>query len=152
MRLVVVLIVTGLLLAAATGFAGAQYQYPSQTKPAAQSADVKTELKTAITHAGFAAGADSMNGVVQHLGHTLNCIEGSRGKNFNESWGNVCQGQGNGILEDLKAASGGAEFALVAQAADALAASGMKSKNLGETKLAAKGVAALLTVIAENMK
>jgi hypothetical protein len=114
--------------------------------------DVKTELKTAVTHAGFAAGGDSMTYVVQHFGHVLNCLEGAKGRNFNQSWGNVCEGQGNGILEDLKAASGGADFALVAQAADTLTAAGVKNKNLGEVKMAAKGVAALLNIIADNLK
>lgn len=151
MRLLATLTMAGLVIAGVMGFAYGQYQYPPQRQPAAQ-ADVKTELKTAITHAGFAAGGDSLTYVVQHLGHALNCLEGAKGRNFNQSWGNVCEGQGNGILEDLKTASGGADFSLVAQAADTLAAAGVKDRNLGAVKMAARGVAALLNVIADNLK
>jgi hypothetical protein len=145
------LIMAGVLIAGVAGYAYAQYQYPSQRQPAAR-ADVKTELKTAITHAGFAAAGDSMTYVVQHLGHALNCLEGPKGRNFNQSWGNVCEGQGNGILEDLKGASGGADFDLVAQAADTLAVAGVKTRNLGQAKMAAKGVAALLNTIADGLR
>jgi hypothetical protein len=118
----------------------------------AQGADVKAEIKTAVTHAGFAAGGTTMSYVQQHLGHALNCLEGTKGKNFNQSWGHVCQGMGNGILEDLKGAPGGADLMLVAQQAGALAVAGINSKNLNEAKAAAKGVSALLTVIADNLK
>ncbi|MGQ0569539.1 MAG: hypothetical protein ACT4P5_08430 [Armatimonadota bacterium] len=118
----------------------------------AQGPDLKAQLRTAITHAGFAAGGSAQGYIEQHLGHALNCLEGPRGKNFNQRWGNVCQGQGNGILTDLKAAPGGGDFTLVAEQADALAAAGTKSKNLNEAKIAAKGVGALLSVIADNMK
>ncbi len=155
MKLATALIATGLLVSVIVGlsYGRGEYQYPpAQTQPQTQPADVKTQLKTAVTHAGFAAGGDSMSYVTQHLGHVLNCIAGARGKNFNQSWGHVCQGQGNGILADLKTASGGADFILVADAADSLAVAGVKSKNLGEIKMAAKGVAVLLSVIADNLK
>jgi hypothetical protein len=114
--------------------------------------DVKTQLKTAITHAGFAANGNAAGYVEQHLGHAVNCLEGSKGKNFNQAWGHVCQAQGSGILVDLKTAAGGSDFALVAEQADALAVAGVKSKNLNEAKNAARGVAALLSVIADNLK
>ncbi len=131
----------------------AQYNYPPTPQPSqAQAADVKVELKTAITHAGFAASADALGPVQQHLGHTLNCIEGTKGKNFNQSWGHVCQGQGNGVLADLKAAAGGAPLMLVAEQADSLAVAGVKSKDTAEARNAAKGVGALLTVIADSLK
>lgn len=119
---------------------------------AAPAGDAKSQIKTAITHAGFAAGGTTLSYVQQHLGHALNCLEGTKGKNFNQSWGHVCQGQGNGILEDLKAAPGGADFMLVAQQADALAVAGVGSRNLNEARNAARGVTALLTVIQDNLK
>jgi len=125
---------------------------PAPPAPQAQAADVKTQVQTAVTHSGFAADGTSLSYVQQHLGHTVNCLEGTRGKNFNQSWGHVCQGQGNGILVDLKTASGGAALMLVAESADGLALNGVKSKDLAEAKVAAKGVAALLKVIAENLK
>jgi hypothetical protein len=132
-----------LLLIVAASSAGAQ------TAPAG---DAKQQLRTAITHAGFAAGGSALGYVEQHLGHALNCLEGTKGKNFNQAWGHVCQGQGNGILSDLAAAQGGADFMLVADQADALAVAGVKSKNLNQAKNAARGVGALLGVIADNLK
>jgi len=146
------LYLAGLLVVGIAGVGYAQYNYPPTPQPAAQAADVKVELKTAITHAGFSASADALGSVQQHLGHTLNCIEGTKGKNFNQSWGHVCQGQGNGVLADLKAAAGGAPLMLVAEQADSLAVAGVKSKDMAEARNAAKGVAALLMVIADNLK
>ncbi len=155
----VVLFVAGLLVLGVGQVSFSQYNYPSTPQPAqpapsvqTQAGDVKTELKTAITHAGFAGGGDALGSVQQHLGHTLNCIEGTKGRNFNQSWGHVCQGQGNGILVDLKAAQGGAGLMLVAGEADSFALAGVRSKDLAEARNAAKGVGALLTVVADNLK
>lgn len=150
MRMAAVVIVAGALVFGVTGVSFAPYH--AQSAPPAAAADVKTQLGTAVTHAGFAADGTSLGYVQQHLGHALNCVEGTKGKNFNQSWGHVCQGQGNGILVDLKTASGGAAFMLVAESAGTLASNGLRSKDLTETKVAAKGVAALLKVIAENLK
>ena len=130
-----------------------QYDYgPSPRAGQAQGAGVKVQLKTAITHAGFASSGDSLGYVKQHLGHALNCIEGPNGKNFNRSWGHVCQGQGNGILQDLRATSGGATFTLVIEHADSLAAAGVQRTDLAEARNAAKAVGALLSVIEQNLK
>ncbi|HEV8339695.1 MAG TPA: hypothetical protein VGR25_08570 [bacterium] len=140
------------------GVAAAAYApYHTQQQPpagtgAAQPASLKQQLSTATTHAGFAADGTSMAYVQQHLGHVLNCLEGTKGKNFNQSWGNVCEGQGNGILVDLRGAADGAAFRAVADAADALALGGVKGKDLNEAKIAAKGTAALLKVIGDNLK
>lgn len=147
---------TGIALAAALilGVAVAAYApYHTQQPPAAaQGANLKQQLSTAVTHSGFAAEGTSLGYVQQHLGHTVNCLEGKQGKNFNASWGHVCEGQGNGILVDLKAVSDGATFKMVAEAAGELALGGVKSKDLNEAKVAAKGVQALLKVIADNLK
>lgn len=153
MKLATALIVAGLLVSGIAGLSYAQYDYgPRSTPGPAQAADLKAQVKTAITHAGFASGGNVLSSVQQHLGHALNCIEGAQGKNFNQAWGHVCQGQGNGILVDLKTASSGADFTLVAQAADSLAVAGVNSKDLAGVRMAAKGVAALLTIIADNIK
>src|SRR5215472_5291652 len=160
MKPVGVLLAVGVLVLSIGQMGFSQYgPHPPAPQPAPstptvqpQAGDVKTELKTAITHAGYSADADAMSSVQQHLGHTLNCIEGSKGRNFNQSWGHVCQGQGNGILVDLKATQGGPALMLVAEQADSLAVAGLKSKDLAETKNAAKGVGALLTVVADNLK
>jgi hypothetical protein len=137
------------LLLAAVGVGVAQYSYG----PAAQQqADVKAEIRTAITHAGFAAGGSSLGYTQQHLGHALNCIEGPKGKNFNASWGNVCEGQGNGILIDLKAASGGAALMPDVEKADTAALAGLKTKNLEEAKGAAKSVSDTLSGVLAKLK
>ena len=147
-RMIAGVIVAGVLV---LGFAAAGYA-PYHTQPVAAAADVKTQLNTAVTHSGFAADGTSMAYVQQHLGHALNCIEGKGGKNFNASWGNVCEGQGSGILTDLRGASGSAAVMPLVQHADELAVSGVKSSDLTAARLAAKGVQALLKVVAENVK
>lgn len=124
----------------------------SQVAPAVAQGGAKAQLATAITHAGFAADGQSVGYVRTHLGHALNCLEGTKGKNFNAAWGNVCQGQGNGILVDLASAAGGADVMLVARQAGALAVAGTKSTNLAQMRVAAKGVGALLRVVTENLK
>jgi len=143
-----------LALAIVLGVAVAAYApyHTQQQPPAAQGANLKQQVSTATTHAGYAADGTSLGYVQQHLGHALNCLEGAKGKNFNQSWGNVCEGQGNGILTDLRTASDGAVFRLVAESAGGLALGGLKSKDLNEAKVSAKGVAALLKVIGDNLK
>src|SRR3972149_1720462 len=94
-RMIAGVIAAGVLV---LGFAAAAYAPSHAQRPAAAAADVKTQLNTAVTHSGFAANGTSMAYVQQHLGHALNCIEGKGGKNFNASWGNVCEGQGGGVL------------------------------------------------------
>ncbi|HKV44812.1 MAG TPA: hypothetical protein VJT32_09080 [bacterium] len=64
------------------------------------------ELKTAITHAGFAAKYDTMKEVGLHLHHVINCLVGPGDKMFDKAAGNPCQGQGHGILPDIKANMG----------------------------------------------
>lgn len=90
-----------------------------------------------------------MGYVEQHLGHALNCIEGPRGSNFNRAWGHVCEGQGNGILPDLRTDRSGAPWLLVAEAAGELAVKGIRSRDLAQRKNAALGVAELLRLVAE---
>jgi len=148
-RMIAGVIAAGVLV---LGFAAAAYAPYHAQQPAAAAADVKTQLNTAVTHSGFAANGTSMAYVQQHLGHALNCIEGKGGKNFNASWGNVCEGQGSGILTDLRGASGSAAVMPLVQHADELAVSGVKSSDLTAARLAAKGVQALLKVVAENVK
>jgi hypothetical protein len=63
-------------------------------------------LRTAISHAGFAAKADAVSGVTLHLQHVVNCLVGTQDKLFQAAAGNPCQGQGNGVLPDLKAKMG----------------------------------------------
>ncbi len=50
---------------------------------------------------------ESQRGIVAtrlHLQHTINCLEGPSGKNFQRSSAYPCEGQGSGIIPDLKSA------------------------------------------------
>ncbi|HLA24315.1 MAG TPA: hypothetical protein VJ206_02885, partial [bacterium] len=38
-----------------------------------------------------------------HLHHVVNCIEGKDGKNYFAASGDVCEGMGKGLLQDLQA-------------------------------------------------
>lgn len=139
------------LLVWAGPIAQAQYEYgpaPAQ----AQAGNADTQLKTAIDHAKNAVASTTMSDATTHLGHSLNCIEGTKGRNFNASWGHVCQGQGDGILNDIKGAKSAGDVMLVLEAADSLALTGVKAKNLGAVHNAARGVAALLQVVADGIK
>jgi hypothetical protein len=75
------------------------------TAPAAQmmTGEAAKELDTAIVHAKNAAGASTQQQVELHLHHVINCIEGKDGKNFFAGSGDVCEGMGKGLLNDLQA-------------------------------------------------
>lgn len=137
---------------AALAFADYHTAPPPATQTPAQTAKVETQLKTAIEHARNAAGSNTLNTAVTHLGHVLNCIEGTRGKNFNASWGHVCQGQGDGILVDIKGERKAGEVMVVLDSANTLALSGVKIRDLEAVQNAAKGVAGLLQVVMDGLK
>ncbi|MDR7415219.1 MAG: hypothetical protein QN193_11340 [Armatimonadota bacterium] len=139
----VILLITGLVTA---GYASYHEQQPAGSGEPAW----KVQARTAATHAGFAAGGDSLSYVEQHLGHALNCLEGPRGRHFNRAWGHVCEGQGQGILVDLQNDRVGRSWMLVAEAARDLAVKGLQSRELSQRKNAARGVAELLRLIAET--
>jgi hypothetical protein len=56
------------------------------------------ELDTATQHAGLAAKATDLKTVQQHLHHVINCLVGPGGAGFDASFGNPCNGQGNGAI------------------------------------------------------
>lgn len=146
-RAVVAVTITAVLLGAAAGYAQSDY-YPTP----AQADKLSTQLGTAIEHSRNSAGSNTMSGAVSHLGHVLNCIEGTRGKNFNAAWGHVCQGQGDGIVADIKGAKNAGNVMLVLESANGLAAAGVKAKDLAGVRFAARGVAGLLQVVADATK
>ena len=79
--------------------------------------DVKKELQTAIFHASeLAQRGSAVQASKLHVQHVINCLEGPGGANFKQEAGFPCQGQGNGIIPDLKTAVAdkmpGAETAL----------------------------------------
>lgn len=72
---------------------------------ASQTAAAKKELQTAFFHANeLAQKATALAGVLTHVQHVINCLEGSGGKNFKPAAGVPCEGQGNGAIPDLQAA------------------------------------------------
>jgi hypothetical protein len=95
------------------------------------------ELKTAITHAGFAAKYDTIKEVTLHLHHVLNCLVGPNDKMFDAGAGNPCQGQGNGILADIKAQTGEDQQYQVAWWLAQVANEAIKMGNLNQARAAA---------------
>lgn len=125
--------------------------YHTVAEPAAGAASVEAvrrQLQTAAFHARNAANQGALPSAVLHLGHALNCIEGPGGANFDASWGNVCEGQGQGIAVDLRGLAQFGQVRLLVEAANSLALAGVKSGNLAATRNAARGVAALLDLVA----
>jgi len=96
----------------------------------------KAQLQTAIFHAGELAQRGNVVAASKtHLQHVLNCLEGPRGEHFNAAAGDVCRGQGSGIMPDLQAALAGgvagAERALrFARAAQALILEALQSNDV----------------------
>jgi len=111
--------------------------------PPSAAATGEGQLRTAIQHAKeLGATSSALSGVQTHLQHTINCLEGPRGKNFNAQAGNPCQGQGTGFLNDAKDKAGAV---FLAQHADALAVDALKSaKDVATAQAAARSVAAIL--------
>lgn len=84
----------------------AQYQYPRDYGPQPTAGALQAEMKTALTHAGFAAKYDTLKEVTLHLHHVVNCLVGSKDKMFDASAGNPCEGQGNGVVADIPSSMG----------------------------------------------
>src|SRR5574337_298408 len=123
-------------------FAGYGYDYG---KPASGLVEA---FKTTQSHATNAAHAETLRDSLWHLGHVVNCMEGSRGTHYDANNANPCQGQGTGIIPDLEAMSGqvGASSALdTVRKADALALETLKLTDLTQVKAGAQKVASMLT-------
>ncbi len=116
----------------------------------------KKELQTAQTHAGFAAGYNTIALVELHLHHVVNCLEGSQGKNFHAPSKNVCEGQGAGGFQDLKdSGMAGAHALPYAEIADQIAIWGIQqtmAKDLGRAKVAANAAKSILQMAQKNFK
>ena len=123
----------------------------AQSTPAIAANDPAVELKTATTHAGFAAKYEALKEVTTHLHHTLNCLVGPQDKLFDAAAGNPCQGQGNGYLPDLKAAKGETPAYYDAWWAAQIAGQAVSATNLDEAKTGAHIVNQLLADTAKAM-
>jgi hypothetical protein len=122
-----------------------------RSSPATAAGDPSVELKTAMTHAGFAAKYEALKEVTMHLHHTLNCLVGPQDKLFDAAAGNPCQGQGNGYLPDLKAAKGETPAYYGAWWAAQIADQAVGSSSLESAKAAARIVSAVLADTAKAM-
>ena len=111
----------------------------------AQDMGMKIEIKTAITHAGFAVKYDSLSEVTLHLHHVVNCIVGPDDKLFDKTAGNPCQGQGKGIMPEIKASMGTDQEYYVAWWLAHLADEAISMKDLGQAKAAAHIIELTLT-------
>jgi len=84
-------------------------------------ADSVQEINTAAAHAGMAAAADTPKTLHFHIQHTLNCLEGKAGADFNAAPGNPCDDQGNGAIPDSSPAAQKSLKEAAAKAKQALA-------------------------------
>ena|SRR5215469_13171176 len=134
------LLVLGVALAALMAFG-------IQSAPAAMS--MGPEMKTAITHAGFAEKYDSMKEVSLHLHHVINCIVGSSDAMFDKASGNPCDGQGNGIMPDIKSAMGQDQEYQVAWWLAHMADQAIKMGNLAQAKAAGHIIGVQLTAMSK---
>ncbi len=124
----------------------AQAPYHTRTKVTASTADrAREQLNTAKTHAGFAAGAGSLSGVQQHTGHAVNCLVGADDKRFDKKWGNVCEGQGSGVVTDLKAVGArGADALKIVEEAAKVGVETLGRNDLAAAQAGAKKLSGML--------
>jgi hypothetical protein len=131
--------------------AGAATWMLAQSALVTAAGDPSAELKTAVTHAGFAAKYETMKEVALHLHHALNCLVGPQDKLFDAAAGNPCQGQGNGFLIDQKAAKGEGNQYYDAWWAAQIAGQALASDNLGAARAAARIVNMVLDNVAKTL-
>ena len=103
------------------------------------------QLKTAIAHAGYAENAGSMTEVTMHLHHVLNCLVGPNDKMFDKAAGDPCQGQGNGIMPDIKKMMGEDQEYQVAWWLAHMANDAIAMGNMAQAKAAAHIIGVQLT-------
>ncbi len=138
-------VAVGILLACAVAWTLAQ------SAQVTAAGDPSAELKTAVTHAGFAAKYETMKEVNLHLHHALNCLVGPQDKLFDAAAGNPCQGQGNGYLADQKATKRDVGRYYEAWWAAQIAGQALASDNLEAGKAAARVVTMILDNIAKAL-
>ena len=66
----------------------------------ALAADPGGQIANAAAHAGYAAGAANIAGVQMHLHHTVNCLVGPKGADYDAKQMNPCANAGNGAIPD----------------------------------------------------
>jgi phosphoheptose isomerase len=135
--------VVAVALGAASVAVGQYYEQPAQPAGAALE-KARAQLTTARTHAGFAAAAGTLPGVRQHTGHAVNCLVGTGDRRFDRQWGHVCEGQGNGVLADLRTAGGSAQVTKMVQDATQAGVETLGQSSLAAAQAGAKKLAGML--------
>ena len=107
----------------------------------AADSDPAKEIATAGTHAGLAAKATDMKMTQMHLHHVVNCLVGPKGKGFDATPGNPCNGQGNGAIPDTRDPKQKKSL----QQALAKANAGLKAKDMTAAQKSATDAQNLLT-------
>ena len=111
--------------------------------PLAAQADMKSEVVTAATHAGLAAGPSDLAGTHSHLHHALNCLVGPNGAGFDAKELNPCAQNGHGAIPDTADANTKKSLMAAADKARAgIAAADLKTaqKDASETASMLKAV------------
>jgi hypothetical protein len=109
----------------------------------AAGADARQEWVTAAKHAGLAGNSGNIMGVHTHLHHTLNCLEGPKGADFDAKEENPCAGMGAGAIADTTDASVKATL----QAAVKSAQAGVMEKDLSAAQKQARDTEVMLNGI-----
>ena len=156
MRMATGILTVLLITLVAVGVAHAPYHTTPAPPPPPSGQSARSALSAAIAqakvaaaHGGFAAESSTVSYAREHIGHTLACIEGARGKNVNAAWDNPCKGMGNGVLADLQRGNASASLIEKAKAADTSAVAAMKLSDLAQIKAAAKQISTLMQEIAQ---
>jgi hypothetical protein len=115
----------------------------------AADAGMAAELKTAIAHAGYAEKAGAMTDVTMHLHHVVNCLVGPADSMYDKAAGNPCQGQGAGIMPDIKKMMGEDQEYQVAWWLAHMANDAIKMGNMAQAQAAAHIIGLQLTSMAK---
>lgn len=115
----------------------------------AADAGMAAELKTAIAHAGYAEKAGAMTDVTMHLHHVVNCLVGPADTMYDKAAGNPCQGQGTGIMPDIKKMMGEDQEYQVAWWLAHMANDAIKMGNMAQAQAAAHIIGVQLTAMAK---
>ena len=113
------------------------------TFPIAAYADSKSQIATAVEHAGLAAAAPNLVQTRVHLHHAMNCLVGPLDADFDKSNMNPCAQQGKGAFPD----ESNPEIKTQLQNAMSAAAEGIASKDEATAKKNAATVKSLLEAI-----
>lgn len=111
--------------------------------PLPAAADAASEVVTAAQHAGYAAQSTTLDTAHAHLHHTLNCLVGPNGMDFDATAINPCKNSGNGAIPDTSDAT--KQKAL--EAAADKAREGLKAKDLATAQKDASETETMLKAV-----